>query len=199
MKKAIIVLLAFCGLLASPSANAQTVHANYPNEISFSYGVSLIGSAMSTLVNTFGLFNDIVGDEDMTVRSGGSRGILNLGYIHHTNRIVGFGANAGFNRMSVNLEDSTGKITAASANLFFLMADAKFNWFRRPMFGMYSKLGLGAMCINGSLVEDVSGSLWLPTMHVSVIGMEIGERFCGFAELGAGMQGIAQFGVKYHF
>lgn len=101
--------------------------------------------------------------------------------------------------MSVNLEDNTGKISAASANIIFLMADAKFNWFRRPVFGMYSKIGLGAMCINGNLVEQYSGNLWLPTGQLSLIGMEVGEQFCGFMELGVGMQGIAQFGLKYHF
>ncbi len=64
---------------------------------------------------------------------------------------------------------------------------------------MYSKLGLGVMCINTNLMEETGGNIWLPTGHLSLIGMELGRQFCGFMELGVGMQGVAQFGVKYHF
>lgn len=203
MKKICITLVALFGLLVSPSLNAQTLNEYCPDEISASYGISVIGIAMNSLINIAGsisIIADAFSEEEIeSIRSGGSKGVLNLGYIHHFNRVFGVGANAGFNRMSVKLEDKTGSLTAASANIMFLMADAKLNWFRYDNFGMYSKFGLGVMCINGNLVETMSGNLWLPTGHVSLIGMEFGGQFCGFMELGAGMQGVAQFGLKYHF
>ena len=117
----------------------------------------------------------------------------------HFNKTVGIGGSFGFNRMSLNLEDRTGSVTAAAANMFSLMADAKFNWFRGDVFGMYSKLGLGVMCLNGSMMEESGGNIWLPTGQLSLIGMELGRQFCGFLEIGPGMQGIAQIGFKYHF
>lgn len=199
MKKAFIALLALACLLAAPATKAQTINVDYPNELSFSYGVSLIGSATNSAIVRFNILQQFSDGDYVNIRSGGSKGVLNLGYVYHTSRVFGVGGNFGFNRMSVKMEDETGKLTAASANVFFLMADAKLNWFRRDIFGMYSKLGLGVMCINTNLMEETGGNIWLPTGHLSLIGMELGRQFCGFMELGVGMQGVAQFGVKYHF
>lgn len=199
MKKAFIALLALACLLAAPATKAQTINVDYPNELSFSYGVSLIGSATNSAIVRFNILQQFSDGDYVNIQSGGSKGVLNLGYVYHTSRVFGVGGNFGFNRMSVKMEDETGKLTAASANVFFLMADAKLNWFRRDIFGMYSKLGLGVMCINTNLMEETGGNIWLPTGHLSLIGMELGRQFCGFMELGVGMQGVAQFGVKYHF
>lgn len=202
MKKTFFALLMAGFLLAVPAAQAQTINEYCPNEISVSYGVSVIGVAFNTIVDIAGTFSDIseLADIDVTsVKSGGSKGIINASYLYHTSNVFAVGGSVGFNRMSVNVQDNTGKLTAASANIIFGMIDAKLNWFRRDIFGMYSKFGLGVMCINGNLVESASGNLWLPTAQISLIGMELGRQFCGFMELGAGMQGVAQIGVKYHF
>lgn len=199
MKKVFMAVLAISCLLAAPAVKAQTINEICPNEISFSYGVSLIGTATANVINTFGLVEQFTDGDYISVKSGGSRGVLNLGYIYHFNKVVGLGGNFGFNRMSANLSDNTGKVTAVALNIYSMMVDTKLNWFRYDLFGMYSKIGLGAMCINTSLVEEISGNIWAPTAHVSLIGMEVGRQFSGFLELGAGMKGIAQFGVKYHF
>ena len=105
MKKVFLIMSALCCLLAAPAIRAQNLNEWAPNEISASYGVSLLGSSINTLIDLAGTFSRVAEADAPTIKSGGSRGILNLGYIHHTNRFVGFGANAGFNRMSVNLED----------------------------------------------------------------------------------------------
>ncbi len=67
------------------------------------------------------------------------------------------------------------------------------------MFGMYSKVGLGVMAVGGSLMEEFHKTVWLPTGHLSLIGLEVGKGFSGFMELGAGMQGICQLGVRARF
>ena len=212
MKKMILAFAALFCLLAAPTANAQygnlpygggyytpSINEELPNEISASYGFSLIGATASKLIDIFGLVDALTDGDYIAVKSGGSRGIINASYLYHTNRIFAVGGSVGFNRMSVNMEDKTGKITAASANIISAMVNAKVNWFRYDIFGMYSKFGLGVMCINGNLMEEAGGNVWLPTAHISAIGMELGRQFCGFVELGAGMQGIAQVGLKLHF
>lgn len=199
MKKMFMGLLAIGCLLAAPSAKAQNINEICPNEISFSYGVSLIGAATANLINTFELVEQFTDGDYIALKSGGSKGVLNLGYIYHFNKVVGLGGHFGFNRISANLSDNTGQLTAVSVNVYSMMVDAKLNWFRYDIFGMYSKIGLGAMCLNTNLVEEYSGNIWAPTAHVSLIGMEVGRQFSGFLELGAGMKGIAQFGVKFHF
>lgn len=200
MKKVFVAMLALSCLLASPNLRAQNINVLAPNEISASYGVSLLGASINTLID-LGAIASIFSDEvDVaSVRSGGSRGIINASYLYHTSQIFAVGGSVGFNRLSVNMQDNTGSISAASANIIFAMIDAKLNWFRRDIFGMYSKAGLGVMCINGSIMEEPGHNIWLPTAQLSLIGMELGRQFCGFAEIGAGMQGILQVGLKYHF
>lgn len=200
MKKVFVAMLALSCLLASPNLRAQNINVLAPNEISASYGVSLLGASINTLID-LGAIASIFSDEvDVaSVRSGGSRGIINASYLYHTSQVFAVGGSVGFNRLSVNMQDNTGSISAASANIIFAMIDAKLNWFRRDIFGMYSKAGLGVMCINGSIMEEPGHNIWLPTAQLSLIGMELGRQFCGFAEIGAGMQGILQVGLKYHF
>lgn len=207
MKKAFVAILAVCCLIAAPQAQAQTqtyYKQIHPNEISASYGVSLLGSMIGSVINKADLVNGLVGDDDyVAIKNGGTKGILNLAYTYQLNKTVSVGATAGINRMSVNLEDKTGKLTAAAANIYTLMATGKFDWFRTrsDVFGMYSKVGLGVMAMHGELVEDKSlqGTLWLPTGHLSLIGLEVGRGFSGFLELGAGMQGIVQAGIRARF
>jgi hypothetical protein len=202
MKKIFVAMLALSCLLASPSLRAQNINVLAPNEISASYGVSLIGISVNTLVNIAGIagiFSDELEADIASIKSGGSKGVINASYLYHPNSVYAIGGSVGFNRLSVNMQDKTGSITAASANIIFAMVDAKVNWFRQDIFGMYTKFGLGVMCINSNVMEEHDGNLWLPTAQLSLIGMELGRQFCGFMELGAGMQGILQVGLKYHF
>lgn len=202
MKKFFFAMLALSCLLASPALRAQNINEWAPNELSASYGVSLIGISINTVIDIAGAIVDAgkIADIDLaSVKSGGSKGIINASYLYHTNKLFAVGGSVGFNRLSINIQDETGKMTAAASNIIFGMVDAKVNWFRQDIFGMYSKFGLGVMCITGNLMEGSGHNVWLPTAQVSLIGMELGRQFCGFMELGAGMQGILQAGVKLHF
>ena len=209
MKKFILALAAVFCLATVPQANAQYYYHQYyklshPSEISASYGVSLLGSVMGSLANKTNFIGWLIDDDDYTVVSvGGSKGVVNLGYTYQINKTISVGGALGYNRMSVSMEDKTGKLTAASANIFTMMSTAKFDWFRtgNDMFGMYSKAGLGVMCINGELMEEehLKGNIWAPAVHVSAIGMEVGKAFSGFMELGVGMQGIVQAGIRARF
>ena len=156
------------------------------------------------LANKTNFIGWLIDDDDYTVVSvGGSKGVVNLGYTYQINKTISVGGALGYNRMSVSMEDKTGKLTAAAANIFTMMSTAKFDWFRtgNDVFGMYSKAGLGVMCINGELMEEehLKGNIWAPAVHVSAVGMEVGKAFSGFMELGVGMQGIVQFGIRGRF
>ena len=205
MKKNLISLLAICALLLSTQAQAQTqtyYKQIHPNEISASYGVSLLGVGIGTVVNKVDDLKRWLGiDDDLVVESGGTKGVVNLGYTYQLNKVVSIGGAIGLNSMSVRLKDNTGKIDAARANIWMLMSSAIFDWFRTrsDVFGMYSKVNLGVMGIGASLMEDLHKTVWLPTGHLSLIGLEVGKGFSGFAEFGIGMQGIAQVGIRARF
>ena len=208
MKKYLLAVLAVGMLLFAQQAQAQMQTPYYkqihPNEISASYGFSLLGSAIGTVVNKANLLNEFFGDDDIVaIKNGGTKGVLNLSYSYQLNKTISVGGAVGMNRMSVKLEDKTGKLNAASAGIYTLMGTAKFDWFRTrsDVFGMYSKVGLGVMAMHGELLEDqsLSGTLWLPTGHLSLVGLEVGKGFSGFMEFGMGMQGIVQVGIRARF
>jgi hypothetical protein len=204
MKKIFVSLMMVC-LMALPTMQAQTqtyYKQIHPNEISASYGVSLLGTSIGTVVNKLDDLRrwlDI--DDGLVVKSGGTFGVINLGYTYQLNKVVSIGGAIGLNSMKIRLEDNTGKIDAARANIWMLMSSAKFDWFRTrsDVFGMYSKVNLGVMGIGASLMEEAHKTLWLPTGHLSLIGLEVGKGFSGFMELGVGMQGIVQAGVRARF
>lgn len=210
MKKIILALAAVFCLTAVQQAQAQAYPQYYklyhPNEISVSYGVSVLGSMVGTVINYADILGMVMSEDNssyVSVKSGGTKGVLNLGYIHQINKWFSVGGTASLNRMSVNLQDETGKLTAAAANIYMLMGTAKFDWFRTrsDVFGMYSKAGLGVMAMHGQMMEDetMKGTLWLPTGHLSLVGLEVGRAFSGFMELGVGMQGVVQVGIRGRF
>lgn len=204
MKKILISLLAVCTLLLSVQASAQTRYYKqiHPNEISASYGFSLLGTAIGTVINKADNLNEWLGiDEEIHIRNRGTKGVISLGYTHQLSKVVSVGGTMSLNSIGVELKDDTGSLTAANANIWMLMGTCKIDWFRTrsDIFGMYSKVGLGVMGIGGSLMEEFHKTVWLPTGHLSLVGLEVGRGFSGFMELGVGMQGIVQAGIRARF
>lgn len=204
MKKILISLLAVCTLLLSVQASAQTLYYKqiHRNEISASYGFSLLGTAIGTVINKADNLNEWLGiDEEIHIRNRGTKGVISLGYTHQLSKVVSVGGTMSLNSIGVELKDDTGSLTAANANIWMLMGTCKIDWFRTrsDIFGMYSKVGLGVMGIGGSLMEEFHKTVWLPTGHLSLVGLEVGRGFSGFMELGVGMQGIVQAGIRARF
>lgn len=202
MKKAFIAILALCSLALAPQAHAQQYFKQYhPNEISASYGFSVVGSAVTRVINMASVLSEI-SETELALYNTGTKGWITLGYTYQLNKTISVGLNVGYYNVGVKLKDETGSVTS-SANIVPILATGKFDWFRTrsDKFGMYSKIGLGVMAMGGRAVEDeiLSGTIWAPSFHVSLIGLEVGRGFSGFFELGAGMQGLAQLGVRARF
>ena len=200
MKKTVFCLIAF-GLLLLP-AKAQTFRELHPNEISLGYSMSLLDKGIG-LINKAHLGNtDPDTGEFVGIASGGSAGIASLSYARQMNPYVALGASFGFNRVSLNMKGLDDPFTLGSSNIYSAMVIGKFEWFHTQAdhLTMYSKLGLGAMLVHGSVLEGLfAGHLVLPTAHCSFIGLEAGKTVSGFLELGVGFQGIAQLGVRVRF
>jgi hypothetical protein len=201
MKRIFVSILIISSLFLSGQAKAQNPYYKqvHPNDISVSYGFSLLSTFGSVVIGSLSNILDI--EKDISVKPGGTYGVINLGYAYQLNKVVSIGGAAGFNRLSIDLKDNTGKISPAAVNVWTIMSTGKFDWFRTrsDMFGMYSKVGLGVMAVGGSLMEELHKTVWLPTGQLSLIGLEVGKGFSGFMELGFGMQGIAQLGVRARF
>ena len=117
MKKIIIALAAL--LTVATTANAQQMYQrgwsslDSPNSISVGYGLSAIGIALNTVSNYFSFVDDIA-QEDITISNGGSSGFINLSYGYQLNRTFTIGGNFGYNRLSLDLKDNTGSVSAAA-------------------------------------------------------------------------------------
>ncbi len=202
MKRLFVSILIISSLLLCGQAKAQNLYYKqiHPNEISTSYGFSVLSTFGSVVIGSLSNLLDLAGGE-ISVKPGGTYGVINLGYSYQLNKTISIGGGLAFNRLSVDLKDNTGKISPAAVNIWTIMSTGKFDWFRTrsDMFGMYSKVGLGIMAVGGSLMEELHKTIWLPTGQLSLIGLEVGRGFSGFMELGFGNQGIAQLGVRARF
>lgn len=202
MKRLFVSILIISSLLLSGQAKAQNLYYKqiHPNEISTSYGFSVLSTFGSVVIGSLSNLLDLT-EGEISVKPGGTYGVINLGYSYQLNKTISIGGGVAFNRLSVDLKDNTGKISPAAVNIWTIMSTGKFDWFRTrsDMFGMYSKVGLGIMAVGGSLMEELHKTIWLPTGQLSLIGLEVGRGFSGFMELGFGNQGIAQLGVRARF
>lgn len=202
MKRLFVSILIISSLLLCGQAKAQNLYYKqiHPNEISTSYGFSVLSTFGSVVIGSLSNLLDLT-EGEISVKPGGTYGVINLGYSYQLNKTISIGGGLAFNRLSVDLKDNTGKISPAAVNIWTIMSTGKFDWFRTrsDMFGMYSKVGLGIMAVGGSLMEELHKTIWLPTGQLSLIGLEVGRGFSGFMELGFGNQGIAQLGVRARF
>jgi len=209
MKKLLVAII-IAGLLSVPAAKAQRAPVYTPNEISLSYGLSAMSLATGLVVRYANYIGDLAdfievsSGDNIRVNSGGTGGFVNLGYSYQTSKTWHFGANVGYYRMNLGLEDNTGKVDPLRVNLVTIMNTARVNWFRTgDIFGMYSKAGIGCMITNYGLMVDTpderKGTKVFPAAHVSAVGLEVGRGFRGFMELGFGLQGFLQMGVKARF
>lgn len=200
MKKTFLSLLAACLLLVP--AKAQTFGELHPNEISAGYSMSLVNTVVG-LINKAGLGNvDADSGEFTGLQSGGSGGIISLSYARQMNPYVSLGAAASFNRVSLNAHDAGNVSTLGASNLYSLLITGKFDWFHvgKDVFSMYSKLGLGAMYVQGDVLEGLlNGTTVIPAAQCSFICMEAGKSIRGFLELGLGSLGFAQIGIRTRF
>lgn len=212
MRSRLIAVLVLCCLAVAPRATAQIrLKEAHPNEFSLSYGVSLLGVSMRTvafLANRLGDLVDLVDPspgDDIRVRIGGSYGIATLGYSYTVNKTWQFGVATGFSRLSVHLSDNTGEIRPLTANMFNFMNTAQVNWFRtrRDVFGMYTKAGMGVWIVNYGLMVDTAdqktGTKVNFAGQLSPVCLEVGRTVSGFLELGVGMQGVVQTGLRVRF
>lgn len=90
------------------------------------------------------------------------------------------------------------KIDVRNLNQLTALPIARFVWFRTAYVNMYSSLGLGlGVCFentNGEKHEELALAF-----HVNPIGIAVGRRVYGFAELSFGSMGtlIAGIGIKF--
>ena len=189
-------------LLALPM-RAQSNWEVRPNEISTSFGLSLIDIAVGQIDRLNLSYVDPNSGAYTGIRSGGSRGALNIGYTRQLNSHISVGGALGYNSASIHGIVYNADFSLATLNIYSFMGTAKFDWFHtdNEVITMYSKVGLGLMVTQGIILQGLlKGALVLPTFQTSFVCLEAGKDVLfGFLELGVGMQGIVQAGIRTRF
>jgi len=212
MRIRLLTVLFLCSLAVAPRATAQMrIKEAHPNEICLSYGVSLLGASMGLVAGMANMLGNVVDwidpspGDDIRVHIGGSHGIATLGYSYTVNKTWQFGVSTGYSRLSVRVSDNTGEYRPLTGNMFNFMHTAQVNWFRtrKDIFGMYTKAGLGVWVVNYGLMVDTADEMTGTKVNfagqISPVCLEVGRTVSGFLELGVGMQGVIQTGLRVRF
>lgn len=191
IKKLFLCLALLTGFAASSYSQ------DYKNEISVSYGQATVPQFAYMFGGIFGVvFTAGHFEFDNTVMTG----TLGVEYNHWVNNWFGYGGavfaeymtSDTYTKDSNGVRKNNGTYTLIAASV---MPTARFRWFNKPHFGMYSKIGAGLGLVYGSELEPTPISA-----QVSPVCMEFGgNSWRGIVELGVGMQGIATVGVKKSF
>jgi hypothetical protein len=79
-----------------------------------------------------------------------------------------------------------------------LLFNVRFDWLRREWVTMYSAVGAGAaVCIDKGGYADYCAAL--PMFDMTLVGINVGRRFYGFAEFGLGISGWWRAGIGVRF
>ena len=86
------------------------------------------------------------------------------------------------------------------AHFITVMPVARFTWFNTNWVRMYSSVGLGATFGCGRFdLEGGQPDKTTVAFQLTPVGIAVGRSLFGFAEIGAGAQGVLMMGVGYRF
>lgn len=200
MKK--VLLLAVATMMFAMNVNAQC--EDLKNEISLSYGfgsLSQFGDGIGEGL-AMALFSDTEYDDGFIL------GPISAEYfLHLNNPRLAIGGILSYSKWDSDVLKRGGsheKVGERKRNYFSVMPAVKWYWTNKNSFGLYSKAAAGAAFLNSTEKElstgksnDDNGTYFM--FQISLLGVEFGKQFRGFAELGVGNQGFALAGLRYKF
>jgi len=199
MKK-ILVMVAIA-MMTTVSVNAQ--NENLRHELSLSYGLGSIAQFGEGLGEGLGLiFSDTEYDDGFIL------GPISAEYFYHFNNPrLAIGGIVSYSKWDSDIQKKSGsheKVGERNRNYWAVMPAIKWYWVNKNAFGLYSKGAVGAAFLNSTekdfatnTSEDDSSTHFM--FQLSLIGIEFGKQFRGFAEAGIGQQGFLLAGIRYKF
>lgn len=126
---------------------------------------------------------------------------LAAGYMYRLSRRWSVGLSVSVSTMKDSASKNGERIFTCRTSTLGIVPALRLNWIDRPMVKCYSELQIGYACdftrIDSDEVERFHQSY--PVATLTMAGISIGRRLHGFAEVGAGLRGIACVGVGYSF
>jgi hypothetical protein len=201
MKKIFGMIVA--AMIVATSVNAQNDEEYLKHEIGISYGM-LSNSAWMSIGESLG--TTIVSFGSVRYDNSSSFGPLAMEYFYHLNPVVGIGAIGAYVCETKDMFLGNNHCGEAKNSYVTVLPAVKFNWLRKPHFGLYSKVAAGATFrsqkedFTSEQNEDNSKTSVLFNFQLTGIGIEAGSKNVrGFAEFGVGEQGLALAGIRFKF
>lgn len=195
MKKIILFIAVAMMTVTGVKAQSDSKH-----EIAVSYGAFANSEWLDIIENMIGaIFGETYKDDIFF-------GTVGLEYFYHVKPWLGVGAITTYGQLTQGSYKGEDKVGKKSNRYFTVMPAFKFDWLRRDVVSLYSKLGAGVTLRNeirefdGERSEHNTDKTDVHfNWQVSVLGVEVGKQFRGFVEAGCGEQGILLAGLRYRF
>ncbi len=129
-------------------------------------------------------------------------GAIGVSYGYRALKWLDIGATVSYVGYYGNYYDSVqGDKSVAKLDVHYvtMMPFVRFNWCRRPLYRVYSSVEIGARWAHEKQYTDAYENDVLATGQVTFVGISVGRKFFGFAELGTGARGSLIGGVGFRF
>jgi len=194
MRRLLLVLF-LSGALLNKSA-AQ----DHKNSISVGYGLLTFQDVASVTSDIIISSATDIDEADVT-----SSGVLYVEYSHYWTNHWRLVVNANYISVKSKLvQKADGQLYGNSHDHYYsLMAGVNYHWIGDAFVELYSGLQIGGSIVNTDQTyvsgDAASDSFLFPAFQVTALGVRIGKKLGGFAELGFGNKGILNVGIDLRF
>ncbi len=196
MKNLMTILGALILLLSPCMANAQEETYATKNEINLTFGTITAPQGVYAFASVFAALFSLGHANIADVHMIGAGG---LEYFRRLGNVVAVGGIGTFENIWGKEKNKDNEITGdINVSVASLMPAAKFYWFEKPKFNMYSKVAVGASLYGGTNSDSPGVNF---AYQLSPVGLTAGSDHHRFlAEIGLlGMQGTVLIGYSYRF
>jgi hypothetical protein len=122
-------------------------------------------------------------------------------YRYQGRRRVAIGLTSGFTTHTTYRTYYSDSKSFYKHSSFTTAFETKFTYIERPLVQLYAITGVGILIVRtkDQRITNATKTYGWPTCQLTPIGIRVGKKFAGFAELGYGYKGIANFGVSARF
>lgn len=135
-------------------------------------------------------------------------GMYFVNYLFSPISKISVGIGAGIEQESATLRSLTSSSSAPAGSyirrIYTISPEIRASYARNALINIYGLLGMGRCFVMENIRNDASGAeerstsgYWM--FQVSPIGIKVGRKVSGFAELGYGYKGVARGGVSFKF
>jgi hypothetical protein len=219
MKRTLLIAIA---LLVGSAASAQSAKdrpsfdfslrngAEHKHEVRLTVGVTPIFEDDFFVYNEPAIverYHNVIYPSDLTYRGAlKTSGGYALSYMYSPCRWFSVGMYAGYvgQWQKIHLRSTQAAVSTSTERHLMFVPTVRFTYLNRPMVRLYSSIGIGVgFCrertrnVDGRL-EFSENSRFCPA-EVTFLGVSVGRRLFGFAELNVGSLGCCSAGIGYKF